>query len=86
MRIPGARPTGLKKEELLQLMRIARQNKEKADKHHDRVKYLTELRQQRNIMTLRMECDNLLGARVHGALSAAAERRLGDLRTLIPQT
>ena len=86
MRIPGARPTGLKKEELLQLMRIARQNKEKSDKHHDRVKYLNDLRQQSKIRTLRMERDNLLGARVHGVLSAAAERRLGDLKAMIPQT
>ena len=86
MRIPGARPTGLRKHELAQLMRISRQNKEKADKHHDRVKYLTELRQQRNIMTLKIERDNLLGARVNGALSAAAERRLSDLKTMIPQS
>ena len=87
MKIPGARVSGLKKHELELLMRIARQNHEKANKHNDRVRYLENLKRQRQVDTLRMEHDNLYAARVkHNGLSAAAERRLADLKALIPQS
>ena len=79
----GAREPGLRKHEILRLMRIAKQNHQKHHTHQARVKHLADIRRHQQIADKQMEYDRLYGARIKGPLGAAAERRLSELKAYV---
>ena len=80
----GAREPGLRKHELLRLIRIQRQSVKKYNAQQETVKHLQEIRRRQMVQDYETEYDNLRAATVHsGPLHRAAIERLAELKRYI---
>ena len=80
----GAREPGLRKQELLRLIRIQRQSVKKYNAQQETVKHLQEIRRRQMVQDYETEYDNLRAATVHsGPLHRAAIERLAELKRYI---
>ena len=80
----GAREPGLRKHELLRLIRIQRQSVKKYNAQQETVKHLQEIRRRQMVQDYETEYDNLRAVTVHsGPLHRAAIERLAELKRYI---
>ena len=80
----GAREPGLRKHELLRLIRIQRQSVKKYNAQQETVKHLQEVRRRQMVQDYETQYDNLRAVTVHsGPLHRAAIERLAELKRYI---